>query len=433
MINIGTVVDDRYSIIKEIGRGGTSCVYLAVNTRLGSYRAIKEIRKGVFNADKADKILISESNILTKLDHPGLPKIIDIIDYNDSLLIVMDYIEGISLDKVVENYGAQSEVNVRKWAIQLCDVLDYLHNNLKNPIVYCDMKPANIILKPDGNVVLIDFGMAEPKNRKRLKESYGTYGYAAPEQFDEEISVDERTDIYSLGVTMYNLLTGFDPCLPPYEIKPVRVVNSNLSEQIENIIFVCTKHRKENRYQSVRQLRSILTGSNAVYSVIPYIDAEKKEKKKPFWLIGLTLGILACVMMVCITIFSIDNLYDFDNSGLWVSNDEYIYDQLESYNCVDITYEGEYYTYEFSPEKSGYYSIYSYAYDDCVPVCWVYDSENALITSDNYLGEYTNFQIKTWLDEGEIYYVDVALYDLSEDYPYTGSFDVYVSYDGLEE
>ena len=108
-----------------------------------------------------------------------------------------------------------------KWAKQLCDVLGYLHSQ-NPPIIYRDMKPANIMLKPDGNVVLIDFGTAREYKENNIEDTtcLGTMGYAAPEQFGGMGQTDARTDIYCLGATMYHLVTGMNPCEPPYEIRP---------------------------------------------------------------------------------------------------------------------------------------------------------------------------------------------------------------------
>ena len=136
-----------------------------------------------------------------------LPSIVDVIDGEGTFLIVMDYIEGNPLNVLVNEQGAQSQEDVIDWAKQLCDVLGYLHSRTP-AIIYRDMKPSNVMLKPDGNVMLIDFGTArEYKNKNMVEDTtcLGTQGYAAPEQFGGHGQTDARTDIYCLGATMYHL------------------------------------------------------------------------------------------------------------------------------------------------------------------------------------------------------------------------------------
>ena len=196
--------------------------------------------------------------MLKRLSHPNLPSIIDVIEDEETLLIVMDYIEGI-LSKALNEYGAQPQELVVEWAKQLCDVLGYLHTR-KPPIIYRDMKPSNIMLKPDGNITLIDFGTAREFKEKNLADTtcLGTVGYAAPEQFGGQGQTDARTDIYCLGATLYHLVTGCNPCEPPYEIRLIREINPTLSSGLEKIIHKCTQKNPEERYQSCAELMSCL-------------------------------------------------------------------------------------------------------------------------------------------------------------------------------
>ena len=160
MIEIGSLVDGKYRILSEIGHGGMSVVYMAINEKANKTWAIKEIRRtGTQDFEVVKQGLIVETDMLKNLNHPNLPSIIDVIEDDDTFLIVMDYIEGNPLSKSLEEYGAQPQELVVEWAKQLCDVLGYLHS--RNPaIIYRDMKPSNVMLKPDGNVTLIDFGTA---------------------------------------------------------------------------------------------------------------------------------------------------------------------------------------------------------------------------------------------------------------------------------
>ena len=204
MTHVGTIIEGKYEILKEIGRGGMSVVYLANDTHLNRNWAVKEVRKK--GNGKNDEIvvnsLLAEANMVKRLDHPALPRIVDIIDNGSTIYIVMDFIEGESLDKILNEYGAQPEDKVIEWAMQICDVLSYLHSQ-KPPIIYRDMKPANLMLKPNGNISIIDFGIAREYKEQNLADTtvLGTKGYAPPEQYSGQ--TDPRSDIFALGMTIY--------------------------------------------------------------------------------------------------------------------------------------------------------------------------------------------------------------------------------------
>lgn len=261
MTRIGTVLGGKYEILKKIGQGGMSIVYLAMDTHLNKQWAVKEIK----TSNKQDKKTLlkglqMEANVLKMVDHPVLPRIVDIIEYNGNVFVVMDYIEGRPLNEVLAIEGAQSQNKVIGWAKELCSALDYLHS-MNPPIIYRDMKPSNIMLKPDGKVKLIDFGTAKELDVESVADTtaLGTRGYAAPEQFGDSKGrgihkTDARTDIYSLGATLYHIVTGKNPCEPPYVIKPIRHWDTTLSSGFEKIIEKCTMPNPEDRYQSCAEL-----------------------------------------------------------------------------------------------------------------------------------------------------------------------------------
>ncbi len=261
MARLGEIIDGKYEVLREIGKGGMSVVYLAMDKRLNKQWAIKEFRKDKDDASKqvALQALLAEANLMKKLDHPTLPRIVDIIETKQTVYIVMDYIEGESLNKVLDAYGAQPQEAVIEWAKQLSNVLDYLHTQTP-PVIYRDMKPANIMLKPDGTVRLIDFGIAREykEGKEGDTEAIGTRGYAAPEQFGGKGQTDARTDIYSLGVTLYHLVTGKNPAEPPYEIYPIRHWNPALSSGLEWLIQKCTQLNPGDRYQSCAEVTYVL-------------------------------------------------------------------------------------------------------------------------------------------------------------------------------
>lgn len=308
MTEIGTIIDGKYEILKEIGRGGMSIVYLAMNKHLNKQWAVKEIRKK--GSGKNDEIvvnsLLAEANMMKKLDHPSLPRIVDIIDNGITIYVVMDYIEGESLDKILNEGGAQPEELVVGWAKQLCDALSYLHSQ-KPPIIYRDMKPANVMLKPEGNIKIIDFGIAREYKEQNLADTtvLGTKGYAPPEQYSGQ--TDPRSDIYALGMTMHHLLTGVDPRNgEPYA--PVRQWNPELSEGIEIIIDRCVEPAAENRYQSCADLLYDLEHPELITK-----GFKKKQKQK------LTAFIIAATLSFLMTIAGIV----FNMSATRVNNQDY--------------------------------------------------------------------------------------------------------------
>ena len=293
MLKIGSLVDGKYRVLSEIGRGGMSVVYMAINEKANKTWAIKEVRKdGVKDFEVVRQGLIVETELLKRLSHPNLPSIVDVIENEDTLLIVMDYIEGNPLSKALEEYGAQPQEYVIEWAKQLCDVLEYLHTRTPS-IVYRDMKPANVMLKPDGNVTLIDFGTAREYKEKNLADTtcLGTVGYAAPEQFGGMGQTDARTDIYCLGATLYHLVTGCNPCEPPYEILPIRSINPQLSSGLERIIIKCTQRNPEDRYQSCAELMYALDHYEEIDDI--YRNAQKKKFIKFASCAVLSLAFLA--------------------------------------------------------------------------------------------------------------------------------------------
>ena len=293
MLEIGSVIDGKYKILNVVGKGGMSVVYLAMNERANKQWAIKEVRKdGMQSFEVVKQNLVAETDLLKKLNHPHLPSIIDVIDCDDTFLIVMDYIEGNPLSKALETSGAQNQDDVIEWAKQLCDVLGYLHSR-KPPIIYRDMKPSNVMLKPDGNVMLIDFGTAREFKYSSVGDTtcLGTQGYAAPEQFGGHGQTDARTDIYCLGATMYHLVTGHNPATPPYEMYPIRQWNPMLSSGLEEIILKCTQRNPEDRYQSCAEL---------LYALDHYkdLDIENKKVQSFKWKTFLASFIMTIVMLV---------------------------------------------------------------------------------------------------------------------------------------
>lgn len=299
MTELGTVLDGKYEILKKVGQGGMSIVYLAMDNRLNKQWAVKEIKNdGSKSVETLLKGLEREANILKNVDHPVLPRIVDIINENGTIYVIMDFVEGKPLNEVLKAEGAQKQSDVIEWGRALASALDYLHS-MNPPIIYRDMKPSNVMLKPDGSVKLIDFGTAKEYIIENNADTtaLGTRGYAAPEQFGDAqgrgiYNTDARTDIYNLGATLYHLVTGKNPCEPPYEIKPIRQWNPMLSSGLEQIIIKCCQPNPQDRYQSCSELLYALDHYNE-------LDNEYRAKAKKKLISFCAVAGLSVLSIVC--------------------------------------------------------------------------------------------------------------------------------------
>lgn len=271
-----------------------STVYLAVHQRLNQKWAVKEIsREYCENYEMISRQLLMEADILKKLNHPGLPKIIDVIEKKNVIWMVMEFVEGRTLKEVVQQKRRIEEKTVLGWGKQLCDVLSYLHSR-KPPIIYRDLKPENIILQKTGRLVVIDFGTAREYSYQKhiCDEVYlGTKGYAAPEQYGHMGQTDARTDIYCLGVTLYTLLTGLNPENPPYKVYPAKYWGRHISSGIKDVILTCIQNKPEKRYQSCEELSYAL--SHLEHEFQKDMNKKKKERWKFY---GITLLIMFLII-----------------------------------------------------------------------------------------------------------------------------------------
>ena len=292
-MRMGMLFDERYVIKKVIGSGGCGKVYLAENVNLGTMRAIKEIPVNESNEAQIN----AEINAMNRLRHDALPRIYDMIRHGGAVYIIEDYFEGETLDKVLEGNKTVDEETGLAWAFEICDVLEYLHGQKPNPIIYRDLKPSNIILSKDGSLKLVDFGSArEYKDNGNSDTIYiGTRGYASPEQYGfGQTSV--KSDIFSFGMTMFHLITGIEPLTPGlYETfdelskyifgqedvegalldntcEEGQACNSTLARRILNeetisfqflkTILKCVEREPSKRYGDVGELKNVLESLN---------------------------------------------------------------------------------------------------------------------------------------------------------------------------
>lgn len=258
-LDLSTIFDDKYEMVSFIGQGGTFKVYLVRNVKLNKAFAMKVCDKRACKSEVVLQSVAQEVDMLKCLNHHAIPKIIDIIHNENYFCIVEEYIAGKTLEEIVSEIGAQQVDNVVNWGKQICDVLGYLHS-LNPPYIYRDMKPANIMLKPNGTIKLIDFGIMRKYdyNNDSDEMSLGTVGYASPEHYGGKGQTDPRSDIYTIGVTLHRLLTGYDPIKTPHELPPICKIDPALPKGMEYIISKCTESDRDKRYQSCEELKKDL-------------------------------------------------------------------------------------------------------------------------------------------------------------------------------
>ncbi len=264
----GMLLIERYEIVKRIGGGGMGSVYQARDKRLSDRLcAVKEMIQTSSDEGQRKKAVddfLRESQLLASLDHPSIPTIFDYFIEKGRYYLVMYYVQGRDLEHEMNRAGGRvDEATVVKWGIQACDVLAYIHG-LNPPIIYRDLKPANLMLDEKKNkIMLIDFGIARfVAPTVKGVTAIGTMGYAPPELFSGK--VEARSDIYSLGATIFHMLTGSDPQDNPLLIfdftkhpRP-RQINTSITPEMDAILGRMVAHKPEDRQASAAELKQIL-------------------------------------------------------------------------------------------------------------------------------------------------------------------------------
>jgi serine/threonine protein kinase len=271
LLSVGSVLHERYRVVRVLGKGGMGAVYLVEDTKLyGKLWAVKELLERFVDADdRAESVaqFQQEAKLLVGLRHPNLPQIVDAFEQEGRHYLVMEFVEGQTLEAMLEQSpeGAFTEEQVLEWSGQICDVLNYLHSH-DPPVIFRDLKPANIMITPEGRVKLIDFGVARlfdpSKGTDTLK--MGTVGYAPPEQYAGQGQTTPRSDVYALGATLYELLTGDNPEAHPFVFTPVRAVNRRVSTQTSLTIDKAVQLDPNDRFPSALAMKAALRGKKGV-------------------------------------------------------------------------------------------------------------------------------------------------------------------------
>ncbi len=232
-----------------------------------------------------------EANILATLDHPSIPRIYDYFTQNERSYLILEYIDGKDLEAVLgEVRGFLPVEQVVGWAIELCDVLHYLHTHKPDPIIFRDMKPSNVMINQQQHIVLVDFGIAKPFQSGPKGTMIGTEGYSPPEQYRGE--ANQLADIYALGATLHHLLTNRDPRLEaPFSFgeRPIRQINPAVSMELETVIYTAVHYNPENRFPSALDMKEALLSVAKKTGILPLISAQaahivsKGESAKSLW------------------------------------------------------------------------------------------------------------------------------------------------------
>lgn len=291
MLKVGDIIQKQYKVIDEIGKGGMATVYLVSDLKLDKYWALKEIhlpkvtdedvkkrlesptksgmteesvrRELKIEADIKLKSALEEVNMIKSLNYSSIPRITGVFKTPDAYLIIMDFVEGISLRAYLDEVKYIPEKDIIRFAISLCKTLRYLHTR-KDPIIYRDMKPQNVMVNNEGELKLLDFGAAialTPNFNYREHSLFVTQGFGAPEQYDTKrgIAYDQRSDIYGLGKTLYHLATGWSPAKRDKKgnlipLKRVREWDGTRSSGLQTIIEKAIQDNPEDRYQTVDEM-----------------------------------------------------------------------------------------------------------------------------------------------------------------------------------
>ncbi|MDQ7823320.1 MAG: serine/threonine-protein kinase [Candidatus Eremiobacteraeota bacterium] len=254
----GDEIEEKYRVRRILGEGGMNTVYMVETLKGGRVFAMKVTKPrselGAHYAEAYNSFL-KEVSILMSTRHPCIPRIEDYFSLGDQYVIVEEFLEGTSLDKYLE-HNLPSERQVCEWGILLCNALQALH---KEKIIFRDLKPANIVLSPSEEVKLIDFDIARTYKDGQARDTtlLGTPGYAAPETYGTSQS-DPRSDIYSLGATLHNLITGADPQDNPLRFEPIEKLRSGVNPRFEQIIMKALSARPSDRYSSVDEMKKEL-------------------------------------------------------------------------------------------------------------------------------------------------------------------------------
>jgi len=307
-LETGTVLNDTYRVVRLLGKGAMGNVYLVEQLGDDKQFVVKELvfSPGVGpDPDTAWQIFKREATFMEKINHPGVPRVYGVFTQEGRNYLVMDYIAGDTLEVIINSSTSLDSESAIRWTIELCEILDYLHNSFEAPIVYRDMKPSNVIITPEGKAKLVDFGIARYYNPDKNTDtfSFGSPGYAAPEQYKGRGQSSPQTDVFALGVILYQMLTKYDPTLKPFTFPPVKTLNPGIPDGLENIVTRAIQLEPLKRYISIQEFKESLEKYiyNTTGKSSPFASKTKSGKKTNKWTMA---GGILCVFSIFTCPFS---------------------------------------------------------------------------------------------------------------------------------
>jgi outer membrane protein assembly factor BamB/tRNA A-37 threonylcarbamoyl transferase component Bud32 len=294
----GTTLVDRYVIQEVIGVGGMGSVYRARDLHFPNVVKLVAVKEMINQApDPLIRATIvqnfeREANILATLSHPSIPRIYDYFSEDNRSYLVLEFVNGRDLEQIInDTQGFLSEEQVLSWAIQLCDVLSFLHAHKPDPIVFRDMKPSNVMVNQANHIILVDFGIAKPFQTGQKGTMIGTEGYSPPEQYRGEATT--LADVYALGATAHHALTRRDPRIePPFSFseRPVRKINPAVSLELEAVINTALQYNSKDRFPTIEAMRDALIGAGRKTGLLGRVPTQSSQVLtaqagtiKPIW------------------------------------------------------------------------------------------------------------------------------------------------------
>jgi serine/threonine protein kinase len=291
----GTILDERYQVQDVIGIGGMGSVYRARDLHFPNVIKLVAVKEMINQApDPVVRQTIvqnfeREANILVTLNHPSIPKIYDFFTQGEKSYLVEEFINGRDLEAILKASPEPiREDQVILWAIELCDVLEFLHTHKPEPIIFRDIKPSNIMINQQNHVILVDFGIAKIFKTGQKGTMIGTEGYSPPEQYRGEATL--QTDIYALGATMHHLLTHRDPRLEaPFSFadRPIHQINPSISTDLEKIVNTALQYNPADRFASATDMKMALLTLAKRTGALPRAASAslviEQQDVKPLW------------------------------------------------------------------------------------------------------------------------------------------------------
>lgn len=294
----GVTLANRYLIQEIVGVGGMGAVYRARDLHFPKMVKLVAVKEMVNQARDplVRKTIVQnferEANVLATLHHPAIPRIFDYFTQDERSYLVMEFIKGKNLEQMINDQeGFIPEETVIRWAIELCDVLAYMHNHQPDSIIFRDMKPSNIMLNQHENIVLVDFGIARPFQTGQRGTQVGTEGYSPPEQYRGDAT--PVADVYALGATLHHLLTKRDPRLEaPFSFaeRPIRKINPSISPELETIVNTALNYSPTDRFKDAATMKEAIIAVAQRSGVIgrnvlpPTVQVQEVAGVKPLWI-----------------------------------------------------------------------------------------------------------------------------------------------------